>query len=49
MKAILLLAFGGILVGGTYSLAKQGAPKVVVIATGLAAALAVAGGIAWSL
>jgi hypothetical protein len=49
MKAILLLAFGGILAGGAYSLAKQGAPKLVVIATGVAAALAVAGGIAWQL
>ena len=47
MKPILLLAFGGILVGGTYSLATQKAPKLAVIVCGAAAVLAVAGGIAW--
>jgi hypothetical protein len=49
MRAILLIVFGGFLAGGAYSLAKQGVPKIVVVITALAAALAIAGGIAWQL
>ena len=44
---ILLLGLGGILGGGAWSVHKQGAPKLVVIALGVVALLAVAGGVLW--
>ena len=46
---VLLIAFGGFLFGGTYSLHKQGLPKPVVIGMGLAGLLAVVAGILWSI
>jgi hypothetical protein len=45
--AIVLLAIAGILLGGTFSLAKQGANKFVVLGVGLAAVLAGVGGVLW--
>jgi hypothetical protein len=45
--AIVLLAIAGILVGGIFSLAKQGANRVVLVGMGLAAALAAVGGVLW--
>lgn len=44
---ILLFALAGILLGGTWSLYKQGAHKGVVIAVGIFALLSAAGGVAW--
>ncbi len=44
---ILLIAFGGILVGGAVSLKQQEASKAVIVATWIAAAMALAGGILW--
>jgi len=44
---ILLIAFGGILVGGTYSLYQQKANKVAIGATALLAVMAIAAGILW--
>ncbi len=42
---ILLLLLAGLLVGGTWSLYKQGASRRAVLITGLLAALAIAGGL----
>ena len=46
---VLLIVFGGFLLGGTYSFHKQGLPKPVVIGTGVAAVLAVVAGVLWSI
>jgi hypothetical protein len=46
---VLLIVFGGFLLGGTYSFHKQGLPKPVVIGMGVAAVLAIAAGILWSI
>ncbi|WP_200209750.1 hypothetical protein [Micromonospora coerulea] len=43
--ATALLILGGVLVGGGWSLYKQGAPRVAVVVVGLLAALATAGGL----
>lgn len=45
----LLLILAGILVGGTWSLYKQGASRRAVLITGLIAALATVGGLLWLL
>jgi Na+(H+)/acetate symporter ActP len=47
MGPILLIALGGIFVGGAWSLYKQRKPVVLIAAVGLAAALAIAAGILW--
>lgn len=44
---ILLCILAGVLVGGTYSLYKQGVPKVVTIVTGLLAAVALGAALLW--
>jgi hypothetical protein len=44
---ILLIAFGGVLVGGAWSLYQQKASKVIIGATALAAAMAITAGILW--
>ncbi|SBT48148.1 hypothetical protein [Micromonospora narathiwatensis] len=52
MKAVLptlLLILAGVLVGGTWSLYRQGASRAAVVITGLLAALATAGGLLWLL
>jgi hypothetical protein len=46
---VLLIVFGGFLLGGTYSFHKQGLPKPVVIGMGVAAVLAVVAGVLWSI
>ena len=46
---VLLIVFGGFLIGGTYSFHKQGLPKPVVIGMGVAAVLAVVAGVLWSI
>ncbi|MEU8261335.1 hypothetical protein AB0C02_12030 [Micromonospora sp. NPDC048999] len=45
----LLLILAGVLVGGTWSLHKQGAPRGTVVVVGLLAVLATAGGLLWLL
>ncbi|WP_167537050.1 hypothetical protein [Micromonospora terminaliae] len=45
----LLLILAGVLVGGTWSLYKQGAGRGAVVVTGLLAVLATAGGLLWLL
>jgi hypothetical protein len=45
----LLLILAGVLVGGTWSLYRQGAPRGAVLVTGLLAALATAAGVLWML
>ncbi|MEU3457070.1 hypothetical protein ABZ671_26215 [Micromonospora sp. NPDC006766] len=45
----LLLILAGVLVGGTWSLHKQGAPRGTVVVIGLLAVLASAGGLLWLL
>ena len=45
----LLLILAGVLVGGTWSLNKQGAARPAVVVTGLLAVLATAGGLLWLL
>ncbi len=47
--SLALLIIGGILVGGTISLIRQGATKFSIVITGVLALLAVAGGILWML
>lgn len=49
MGPVLLIAFGGVLAGGTWSLHKQGKSKVVIGGVALAALLAIAAGILWQL
>ncbi|WP_204032496.1 hypothetical protein [Micromonospora qiuiae] len=52
MRAVLptlLLIFAGVLVGGTLSLHRQGAPRGAVVVTGLLAVLATAAGVLWLL
>jgi hypothetical protein len=44
---ILLFALAGILLGGTWSLYKQGSHKAVVLVVGVMGLLAAAGGVAW--
>ncbi|MFR9777663.1 hypothetical protein ACL02O_16605 [Micromonospora sp. MS34] len=46
---MLLLILAGLLVGGAWSLYKQGASRPAVVVTGLLAALATAGGLLWLL
>ncbi|MEU8285868.1 hypothetical protein AB0C01_16190 [Micromonospora sp. NPDC048905] len=41
----LLLILAGVLVGGTWSLHRQGAPKVAVLVTGVLAVLATVAGV----
>ncbi|MFD4204670.1 hypothetical protein ACFWRG_01630 [Micromonospora tulbaghiae] len=45
----LLLILAGLLVGGTWSLLKQGAPRAAVVVTGLLAVLATVAGVLWLL
>ncbi|WP_341716879.1 hypothetical protein QQG74_23345 [Micromonospora sp. FIMYZ51] len=45
----LLLIFAGVLVGGTVSLHRQGAPRGAVVVTGLLAVLATVAGVLWLL
>ncbi|MGB2569595.1 hypothetical protein ACPFP2_14245 [Micromonospora citrea] len=45
----LLLILAGVLVGGTWSLHRQGAPRGAVVITGLLALLATIGGVLWLL
>ncbi|MFY1595185.1 hypothetical protein [Micromonospora sp. WMMD737] len=45
----LLLILAGVLVGGAWSLHKQGAPRAAVVVTALLAALATVGGVLWLL
>jgi hypothetical protein len=47
--AIVLLAVAGLLVGGAYSLYRQGSSRVAVIVLGAFAVLAGAGGVLWLL
>ena len=47
--AIVLIVFGGFLLGGAYSLRSQKAPTAVAVATLVAGLMAVAGGILWSI
>ncbi|MCI4061768.1 hypothetical protein MRQ36_03935 [Micromonospora sp. R77] len=44
-----LLIVGGVLVGGAWSLHKQGAPRVAVVIAGVLAVLATVGGLLWLL
>ncbi|MBM0227866.1 MULTISPECIES: hypothetical protein [Micromonospora] len=44
-----LLILAGVLVGGTWSLHKQGAPRAAVVVTGVLAVLATVGGLLWLL
>ncbi|WBB67294.1 hypothetical protein [Micromonospora sp. WMMD812] len=46
---ILLLVLAGVLVGGVWSLYRQGAPKSAVLLTALLAVLATVGGVLWLL
>jgi hypothetical protein len=45
--ALVMFAVAGLLVGGAYSLVRQGASKVLIGVVGLAAVLALAAGLAW--
>ncbi|MEV4121085.1 hypothetical protein [Micromonospora sp. NPDC049645] len=45
----LLLILAGVLVGGAWSLHRQGAPKGAVVLTALLAVLATVGGVLWLL
>jgi len=45
----LLLILAGVLVGGTWSLHRQGAPRGAVVISGLLAALATVAGVLWVL
>ncbi|MET8045078.1 hypothetical protein ABZU25_29965 [Micromonospora sp. NPDC005215] len=45
----LLLVLAGVLVGGTWSLYRQGAAKSAVVVTALLAVLATIGGVLWLL
>ncbi|GAA0407786.1 hypothetical protein GCM10009541_58750 [Micromonospora gifhornensis] len=45
----LLLIFAGVLVGGTWSLHRQGAPRGAVVVTALLAVLATVAGVLWLL
>ncbi|MFI7605153.1 hypothetical protein ACIBTV_08510 [Micromonospora sp. NPDC049366] len=46
---ILLLVLAGVLVGGVWSLYRQGAPKGALLLTALLAVLATVGGVLWLL
>ncbi|SIN09474.1 hypothetical protein [Micromonospora cremea] len=45
----LLLILAGVLVGGVWSLYRQGAPRSAVVVTALLAVLATVGGVLWLL
>ena len=45
--SVALIILGGILVGGTISLVKQGASRFSIVLTAVLALLALAGGILW--
>ncbi|MFX0594640.1 hypothetical protein [Melissospora conviva] len=47
--AVLLLVLGGMLVGGAFSLHRQGAARGTVVVVAVLAVLATAGGILWLL
>ncbi|MEH0842406.1 hypothetical protein V6U81_08450 [Micromonospora sp. CPCC 205711] len=49
MLPTLLLILAGVLVGGAWSLYRQGAPRGTVVITGLLAALATVAGVLWLL
>ncbi|MEV1330164.1 hypothetical protein AB0J20_11360 [Micromonospora costi] len=46
---VLLLVLAGVLVGGVWSLYRQGAPRGAVVTTALLAVLATVGGVLWLL
>ncbi|MGS2615274.1 hypothetical protein ACVCAH_12225 [Micromonospora sp. LZ34] len=46
---ILLLVLAGVLVGGVFSLYRQGAPRAALLITALLAVLATVGGVLWLL
>ncbi|WP_165947346.1 hypothetical protein [Micromonospora sp. 15K316] len=46
---LLLLVLAGVLVGGVWSLHRQGAPRGAVLLTAVLAVLATAGGVLWLL
>ncbi|MFC0504526.1 hypothetical protein [Micromonospora costi] len=46
---VLLLVLAGVLVGGVWSLYRQGAPRGAVVTTALMAVLATVGGVLWLL
>ncbi|MEU4678104.1 hypothetical protein [Micromonospora sp. NPDC023737] len=46
---ILMLVLAGVLVGGVWSLHRQGAPRSAVLLTAVLAVLATAGGVLWLL
>jgi len=46
---VLLFALGGVLAGGAWSMAKQGASRATVVTVALIGLLAVIGGVAWLL
>ncbi|MGK5741865.1 hypothetical protein [Micromonospora sp. URMC 103] len=46
---ILLFVLAGVLVGGVWSLHRQGAPKVAVLVVAVLAVLATVGGVLWVL
>jgi hypothetical protein len=46
---VAMFALAGVLVGGAYSLHKQGAGRMAVAVLGVLAALAAAGGVLWLL
>ncbi|MER7168371.1 hypothetical protein ABT336_20180 [Micromonospora sp. NPDC000207] len=46
---MLLLALGGVLVGGAWSLHRQGAPRSAVVIAGVLAVLATVGGVLYLL
>jgi drug/metabolite transporter (DMT)-like permease len=49
VAGVLLIILGGFLIGGAYSLRQQKANKVVTILTLVAALLAIAAGVLWSI
>ncbi|MFJ6196386.1 hypothetical protein [Micromonospora sp. NPDC092111] len=49
MLPTLLLILAGVLVGGVWSLVRQGAPRGAIVITGLLAVLATVGGVLWLL
>ena len=44
---VLCLVLAGFLAGGAYSFHRQGLPRIAVFATGVAAVLALTGGVLW--
>lgn len=47
LAPILLFALTGVLIGGAWSLYKQGAGRIAIVVVSLFAVLAAAGGVAW--